>query len=80
MTFLALTPIESSSQLESVAHDPATNTLFIRFKSSQEGVVYSYADFPVEKFNEFMASPSKGSFFYKEIKGKHAYQKHEPQP
>ena len=77
MNIPTLTPIQSS-QLESVAHDSTTNTLFIRFKSSPEGVVYSYADFPAEKFDAFMGAPSQGSFFYKQIKGKHDYQKHDP--
>ena len=77
MSIPTLTPIESS-QLESVAHDPTTNTLFIRFKSSPEGVVYSYAEFPAEKFAEFMAAPSQGSFFYKNIKGKYEFTRHVP--
>jgi hypothetical protein len=78
MSIPTLTPIESS-QLESVAHDPQTETLFIRFKSSPEGVVYSYAKFPAAKFAEFMAAPSQGSFFYKQIKGRHEFTKHVPE-
>lgn len=67
-----MTPVESS-QIESVGHDPVTNTLFLKF---HRGGIYSYADVPAEKHARMMASESKGKFLGAEIKPHHSFAKH----
>ena len=67
-----MTPV-TSSQIESIGHDAETNTLHIRF---HRGGLYTYADFPAEKFTAFQAAESKGKYLSAEIKGKHEFTKH----
>ncbi|WP_269497754.1 KTSC domain-containing protein [Castellaniella sp. S9] len=59
-----------SSQVAAIGHDPATNTLAIRFPKNRRGVssVYHYANFTAEQFEAFKAAQSKGSHFGKFIK------------
>ena len=80
-----MTPVQSS-QLHSIGHDPATNTLHIYFpkfeKKEMVGVShYSYPNFTAEKFDQFMAAESKGKFFGAEIRGSdaHPHIRHEPE-
>jgi len=59
-----------SSQIHSVGHDPATNTLAIRFKGKDgPGGLYHYPNCTAEKFKEFCECESKGKFFGANIKG-----------
>jgi hypothetical protein len=65
---ITLTPVESS-QLHSIGHDAATNTLAIRFLSKGgPGSLYHYANFTAEDFAAFLDVESKGSFFKRYIK------------
>lgn len=65
---ITLKPVESS-QLHAIGHDAETNTLAIQFKSKGgAGAVYHYANFPAEKFAEFSAAESVGSYFGQNIK------------
>lgn len=60
-----------SSQIHSIGHDPATNTLAIRFKNRTTGAatsLYHYQNVDAALFAEFAAAESKGSFFGKHIK------------
>lgn len=61
-----------SSQLFSFGHDAESNTLAIRFhpkkNSDEPGAVYHYANVTPEKFAEFQASESLGSYFINNIK------------
>lgn len=61
---MKLTPV-TSSQIEAIGHDPATNTLGIKFKS---GGTYHYENFTAADFKAFKEAPSVGSYFYKHIK------------
>ncbi len=66
------TPV-SSSNLASVGYDPLTATLEVQFHS---GDIYDYANVSLATYNQLLAAPSKGSFFYYAIrKGGYAYQK-----
>lgn len=57
----------SSSTIESVAHDPDTLKLEVKFKT---GSTYHYHDVPADLHADMMASPSVGKFLNSEIKGK----------
>lgn len=74
---IPLTPV-TSSQLAAIGHDPATNTLAIRFngKDGRIGSLYHYANVTAEQFEAFQAAESKGSHFIRNIKpatDKHPY-------
>jgi hypothetical protein len=60
-------PIESSN-IQDAGFDAATGTLEITFRSGKR---YRYHGVSPERFSEFMAAPSKGSFFAREIKPNH---------
>lgn len=65
---IALTPVRSS-QLHSIGHDAATDTLAIRFLSrGGPGSLYHYANFTADDFEAFCAAESKGSYFKRQIK------------
>lgn len=66
---IPLTPV-ASSQIQSIGHDQASNTLAILFASKGEnrGSLYHYANFTAENFEEFSGADSIGSYFYKNIK------------
>jgi hypothetical protein len=66
---IPLTPV-ASSQIHSIGHDPATNTLAIRFadKSGDPAALYHYSNFPAEEFEKLSSAESIGSHFYKQIK------------
>lgn len=66
-----------SSQLDSIGHDPATNTLAVQFKpgkaaaaKGEPGPVYHYANVTAEDFAAMSGAESIGSHFYREIKPK----------
>jgi hypothetical protein len=66
---IALKPVESS-QIHSIGHDAASNTLAIRFKNSkgEPSSVYHYDNFTAEDFAAFQGAESIGSHFGKHIK------------
>ena len=59
-----------SSQIHSIGHDPATNTLAIRFKGKdgQPTSLYHYRNFTANDYRDFRFADSIGSHFYKHIK------------
>lgn len=59
--------IDGSSNVTGIGYDPTTQTLAVRFKS---GKTYNYQDVPPQVHKDFMAAPSKGSFFATNVKGK----------
>lgn len=63
----------TSSQITEIGHDPATNILAVRFKHG--GTLYHYSGVTAEKFEQFKASESIGSFLGKHIKGHHDFTK-----
>jgi len=69
-----LKPVNTSN-IEAIGHDPASNTLAVRFKG---GSVYHYDNVPAEKHAALMAAPSIGSHFHQQIKSRpdlHPYHK-----
>lgn len=69
-TQIAMDSVESS-QIHSIGHDAATNTLAIRFKNRSTGAatsLYHYSKVDAALFAEFAAAESKGKFFGERIK------------
>lgn len=66
---IPLTPVESS-QLAAIGHDPATNTLAIRFKAKGDrpGNLYHYQNVTAKDYEDFQKAESKGSHFIRNIK------------
>ena len=60
----------SSSQIHSIGHDAATNTLAIRFKNYKGEVtsLYHYSNFTAEDFEAFRTAESIGRHFGAYIK------------
>lgn len=72
MPKIAMQPV-SSSQIHSIGHDPATNTLAICFtrdngRTEGPGSTYHYQNFTAEDFAEFRDAPSIGRHFGQHIK------------
>jgi hypothetical protein len=60
-----------SSQVKSIGHDLATNTLAVQFpdkKDGSPGSLYHYANFTEDEFGQFKNAESVGSFFINRIK------------
>ena len=64
----------TSSQIESIGHDPATNTMAIKFKG---GGLYHYANVKPEQHQQLLGAESIGSHFGKNFKknSSHPYTK-----
>ncbi|MDN4600028.1 KTSC domain-containing protein [Paenibacillus sp. F6_3S_P_1C] len=63
----------SSSNLDAVAYDDSTSTLFVRFNNGGE---YSYANVPQSKYAGLLSASSHGSYFDAHIKkGGYSYRK-----
>lgn len=72
----------SSSLLAAVGYDAESKTLMLEFKSKKEGEpgkVYKYHGVSAETYKKFLAAPSLGSHFLREIKPSHACTKVEPE-
>lgn len=61
---MEMIPVESSN-IDSVGYDEKTLDLRVKFKT---GKIYEYHLFPIELFNDFSSSESKGKFFAKNIR------------
>jgi hypothetical protein len=61
----------ASTNILAVEYDTDTKEMRITFVS---GDVYSYANVPQEVFAAFKTAPSAGSFFYRLIKDRYAYE------
>lgn len=66
---IALVPVESS-QIHSIGHDAATNTLAIRFKNyrGEATSLYHYDNFTAADFAAFKGAESIGKHFGQYIK------------
>lgn len=56
-----------SSQVKSIGHDPATNTLAVQFTRGA-GAIYHYPNVTAKQFDEFKSAESIGTHFGKHIK------------
>lgn len=63
---IPLTEDYESSLISGHAHDPQTDTIAVRFRSTGETFHYSGAS--PELYQQFLASDSKGKFFHNVIK------------
>ncbi len=63
---MEMTPV-TSSNITSIGHDPATQTLQVAFKT---GATHAYADVSSKVHEDFMAAKSLGSHFASHIKNK----------
>ena len=61
-----------SSNLDSIGYSEDTKTLEVKFIKSG---VYQYSDVPKEVYDNFIASESKGKFFFKNIRGVYKFVK-----
>jgi hypothetical protein len=61
-----------SSNIWQIGYDAENKTLYIKFN---KGGLYSYEDVPVDVWEAFDSSSSKGQFFYKAIKGRFDFTK-----
>lgn len=69
-TPIALEPVKSS-QLVAIGHDPATNTLAVRFQpraGEERGGLYHYANVNENLFAALKGAASAGSFFHANIR------------
>ncbi|MEE3649496.1 MULTISPECIES: KTSC domain-containing protein [unclassified Brenneria] len=66
---IVMTPVKSS-QIHSIGHDAATNTLAIRFngRNNVPGSLYHYSNVTADDFAAFSGAESVGSHFYRNIK------------
>lgn len=60
----------SSSNLEDVGYDPATQTLEVGFKN---GRIYQYFGVPEDVRDGLMNAGSPGGYLSREVKGKYRY-------
>lgn len=72
---IALEPV-TSSNLAAVGYDTATQTLAVKFHSSE--TVHHYSDVPPEKFERMQTAKSIGSFFSREVRAQHPHRAIEP--
>jgi hypothetical protein len=64
------TPV-SSSEIQSIGYDAATQTLEVEFHS---GGVYQYFDVPASEYQAFMAAASHGQYLNQHIKNTYRWQ------
>jgi hypothetical protein len=68
---MTMQPVESSNLAE-VGHDPATNTLRVKFKN---GNVYDFHNVTAEKHQALMDAESKGKHFMTHIRHHHEFRR-----
>ena len=61
-----------SSNITSIGYDEKNKLLEVEFISSG---LYEYSNVEKEIYNFFLSSPSKGKYFFKNIKGKYQFTK-----
>ncbi|MBU0678795.1 MAG: KTSC domain-containing protein [Verrucomicrobia bacterium] len=62
-----------SSMLKAVGYDAGSQTLTVKFTSSDE--VYTYQGVPKDVYDSIMSSDSMGTYFTENVKGKFEYTK-----
>lgn len=64
------TPV-ASSVFDAAGYLHSESLLYLKFRS---GDVYRYFDFPPERYEEFLASSSKGRYFAENIRNRYKYE------
>ena len=62
-----------SSCFSEIGYDSYWEILVVQFRDN--GSVYSYLDFPIDKWDKFISADSLGSWYNKYIKGQYEYEK-----
>lgn len=70
MAFIDIS-IPESANIQSVQHDPDTQTLRVTFKKN--GAVYEYAGVDENKANGFSTAESAGRYLDSNVKNQHTY-------
>jgi hypothetical protein len=70
---MQMEPVQGSSNIKAIGHDPATKVLRVEFR---DGKSYNYANVGTAKHAALMASESKGSHLHKHIKSCHECEQH----
>lgn len=65
------TYIPSSSNIDQIEYDEQARIMTITFK---DGAAYSYTGVPRDVYFGIQHSPSAGSYFYRQIRGRFPYQ------
>lgn len=60
--------VTGSSLISGEKHDPERNELHLKFPN---GAVYAYSNFGADKYEQFMAAESKGTWVAKNLRGNH---------
>lgn len=63
-------PLDSSA-LKATAYQPSQRMLYLEF---HDGDRYRYFEFPPERFKDFLASESKGTYFARQIRNHFNYE------
>lgn len=66
MTNITMIPVTGSSQIQKVGYDELDEYLYVTF--SRGGNTYRYRGVPENVYNDFMSSPSRGTYFHCNIK------------
>lgn len=61
---MTMIPVDSSA-ISAIGYDPGTKRMKVRFK---QGKVYDFCGVPESRFNSFLNSASKGSYYRDYIK------------
>jgi hypothetical protein len=64
--------VVKSSNIESIGHDPGSNTLRVKFRS---GATHEYAGVPARVFNTLGNAPSIGGHYSAHIRGQYPSKK-----
>lgn len=65
-------PVNGSSNIVEVGHDPDAHVLEIKFK---DGGIYRYAGVDADKHAAMLKADSVGKFFHANVKGTHKHTK-----
>jgi len=63
-------PLESTA-LKTAAYLPAERLLYVEFHSGER---YRYLEFPPERYQDFLAAESKGTYFARSIRNHFRYE------
>lgn len=63
--------VQDSSHITQIDYESSQSTLHVTFKGGRK---YTYPNVPQDLHSQFVASPSKGTFFHSEIKPTYPHQ------
>jgi hypothetical protein len=69
---MKLIPVENSSNVKAVGYDPQTREMRVQFNG---GAIYTHEGVPHVEHAKFIASPSKGTHYHQNFRGKFGVKK-----